>query len=315
MLVAFKSTITPMLTMFFCIIIGYALNKLKLLPENSDKVLAKFETYVFVPALTIRTFMNYCTIETLISYRSFIVVSAVLIAVAIAISYPLSTFFSKDNYQKNIYKYALTFGNYGFLGNAIVPMILGDEFLYPYMLFTLPLSAMCYTWGISVLIPKNNSTENVFKNLLNPGMISIAVGIILGLTNAQAVVPPFLKLSLENLRLCMGPVAMLLTGFVVAKYGLLDLLKKPTVYVATLFRLLILPVLFVATLYLLKIDDLIIKLCFFAFATPLGLNTVVFPSAYGKDASTGASMALISHTISVITIPLLYSVLLYILSI
>ncbi len=314
MLIAFKSTITPMLTMFFCIIIGYALNKFKLLPKNSDKVLAKFETYVFVPALNIRTFMNYCTIETLVSYRSFIIVSAVLIAIAIAISYPLSTLFSKESYQKNIYKYALTFGNFGFLGNAIVPMILGDEFLYPYMLFTLPLSAMCYTWGIATLIPKGNTnSKNVFKNLLNPGMISIAVGIILGLTNAQAVVPSFLKLSLENLRLCMGPVAMLLTGFVVAKYGLLDLLKKPMVYVATLFRLLILPVLIITALCLLKVDDLIIKLCFFAFATPLGLNTVVFPSAYGEDASTGASMALISHTISVISIPLLYSILVYIL--
>ena len=48
-------------------------------------------------------------------------------------------------------------------------------------------------------------------------------------------------------------------------------------------------------------------LAFVATATPLGLNTVVFPEAYGGNPKTGASMAMISHTLCVITIPLLYS--------
>ena len=126
-----------MLTMFTCIVIGYVLNKLKLLPENADTVLAKTETYVLVPALNISTFMNYCTVESLSSYRPFLTVSVILITVAISIAIPLSGMFTKDSYQRNIYKYALTFGNFGFLGNAIVPIILGEEFLYPYLLFTL----------------------------------------------------------------------------------------------------------------------------------------------------------------------------------
>ena len=309
MLVVFQSSVTPMLMMFTCITIGYILNKLDLLPENSDAVLAKAETYAFVPALNIYTFMTYCTVESLVSYRSLILVASVLIAAAVAVSYPLSSFFSKDGYQRNIYKYALAFGNYGFLGNAIVPMIMGEEFLYPYLLFALPLSVVCHVWGLSVLIPGNHGGGSAFKKLLNPPVISIGIGMILGLCRAQEIIPSFLKLALENLKLCMGPVAMLLTGFVVAKYGFLDLLKKPPVYVATLFRLILLPVFFLTPLYLLGVDDLAVSMCFFAFATPLGLNTVVFPSAYGEDSSTGASMAIISHTLSVITIPLLYSVL------
>ena len=41
-------------------------------------------------------------------------------------------------------------------------------------------------------------------------------------------------------------------------------------------------------------------------AKKLGFNTVVIPSAYGKDTSTAAGMALISHTLSCITIPLIF---------
>lgn len=312
MLMVFQSTITPMLTMFTCIVIGYVLNKLKLLPENADTVLAKTETYVLVPALNISTFMNYCTVESLSSYRPFLTVSVILITVAISIAIPLSGMFTKDSYQRNIYKYALTFGNFGFLGNAIVPIILGEEFLYPYLLFTLPLNAMCYIWGLSLLVPAGNS-NNIFRNLLNPCVISIGIGAVLGLTGMQPVIPSFAKLTLSNLSACMGPIAMILTGFVAAKYRIGDLINKPFVYLATLFRLILLPVAFLAVLVLLGIDALIIKMCLFAYATPLGLNTVVFPTAYNKDASTGASMALISHTLCVVTIPLLYTVLTYIL--
>ncbi len=302
----FKSTLNPLLMMFTFIIIGFILNKKKLIPENSDKVLSKVETYVLVPALNISTFMKYCTVPSILENSRIVITSLILTCVAIIIAYPLSRIFSKENYQRNIYKYALTFGNFGFMGNAIVPVILGEEYLYPYMLFTLPLNLTCYVWGLALLIPKKETASNPFKNLINPCVFGILIGAFLGLTGVSNAVPEFLKLSLEKLGACMGPIAMILTGFVVANYDFKNLIKKPYVYLATLFRLIIFPVVFLTALIALKADALTVKMCLFAFATPLGLNTVVFPSAYGGDAATGASMALISHTLCVITIPILY---------
>ena len=52
----------------------------------------------------------------------------------------------------------------------------------------------------------------------------------------------------------------------------------------------------------------IMTMALFAFAAPLGLNTIVFPAAYGGDTKTGASMAMISHTLSVVTLPIMYLV-------
>ena len=309
----FTSTLTPLLTMFFCIVIGYALKKANLLPDNANVVLSKLETYVLLPAVNITSFMTYCNVQSLVAHRYLVLTSVILIAVAVGLSYPLSKIFHKDGYQRNIYKYAMTFGNYGFLGNAIVPVILGEEALFTYLLFTMPLSAVCHTWGVSQLIPKGKQKGAALKRLLNPSMISISVGIILGLTGAKAIMPSFLTMALSNLKACMGPVAMVLTGFVVAKYNLGSLLKMPRVYLASLFRLIILPATYIAALLLLKVDKSIVIMALFAFATPLGLNTVVFPSAHGADPSTGASMALISHTLGIFTIPLLYAVVSYLL--
>ena len=47
----FLETLTPMLTLFLCIAIGFVLIKTKILPESASKVMAKMETWIFFPAL------------------------------------------------------------------------------------------------------------------------------------------------------------------------------------------------------------------------------------------------------------------------
>ena len=318
MLSTFQATLSPMLVMFLCIVIGFVLNKKKLCPANTATVLSKLENNVLIPALVINTFMKYCTIASLREQYSLVLYCVLSVLIAIALAYPLARLFEKSGYKQNIYRYAMAFGNFGFMGNAIVPAILGSEALYNYMLFTLPLNIAVYTWGASILIPKDSAPaggkkQNPLLRLLNPAMVSIALGALLGLTGAEAVIPAFITTTLGNLAACMGPLAMVLTGFVIGDYDVLALLRNKKVYAASFLRLFILPALFLALLILLGADDQTVTYALFAFATPLGLNTVVFPSAYGGDTSTGASMAMISHTVCVLTIPLMYALLLMIL--
>lgn len=318
MLQTFQATLSPMLVMFLCIVIGFVLKKANLLPDSAGTVMSKLENYVFVPALIIHTFMNYCTVASLTDQYSLILYSTVALLLGITIAIPLSKVFSKnDAYRRNVYKYALTFGNFSFMGNAIVPAILGSvdpEILYKYMLYTLPLNLVVYTWGIVILIPAGENKGNFLKKLLNPVCVSILLGALLGLIGVQAYVPSFLLTVVNYCKGCMAPVAMILTGFVIGGYRLSDLLKNTRVYVATVLRLFVIPALLLTVLYLLGASDTVMILTLFAFATPLGMNTVVFPAAYGGETHTGAAMAMISHTLCVVSIPLMYSLLTWILA-
>jgi len=315
MLEVFKATFSQMMVMFLCLLVGFILNKKKLVPDNGATVLSKLENYVLVPSLIINTFMDKCTVEALSKHYKLVLYSAV--AVGVGLAYLLSGLFEKDEYKKNIYKYAIAFGNFSFMGNAIVPAILGggdsnlaQEWAFKYLLFSLALNLVVYTWGIIILIPKDKKQgKSPIANLLNPTVISIVIGIILGLTGAQKFVPVFIKSTLSSLQACMGPVAMVLTGFVIGGYNIAKLLKNKKVYIMTALRLIIFPVLFVGILMLLKADIETITLCFFAYSTPMGLNTVIFPAAYGGDTETGAAMAMISHTLCIVSIPLMYALL------
>ena len=114
--------------------------------------------------------------------------------------------------------------------------------------------------------------------------------------------------TISSASACMAPIAMILTGFVVANYDLKKLLVQGRVYFATVLRLIVLPSIFVLGLKAVGADQTTIIVTLMAYATPLGINTVVFPAAYGGDTTTGASMALISHTIAVITIPIMFAI-------
>lgn len=307
MLDVFLATLSPMLVLLLCIIVGFVLNKKKLCPENTTTVLSKLETTVLCPALNISTFSRYCTVSSLSEQYKLVLYSLLAVVLAIGLSYALSPLFEKKGYTRNVYKYAIAFSNHGFMGNAIVPAILGGEMLYSYMLFALPLNIFTYTWGLSILIPKGNERQNPLKKLVNPILMSVLIGAALGLSGL--VLPDFISTALQNLGSCMGPIAMILTGFVIGSYSLKSLLTNKKVYIATALRLFVIPAFFIVLLKLLGADNTVLTMCLFGFATPLGLNTVVFPAAYGGDTAPGAAMAMVSHTLCVITIPIMYMLL------
>ena len=140
-------------------------------------------------------------------------------------------------------------------------------------------------------------------------MKRLGLGIIVGLTGIQQYIPQFFVDTMDALQNCLGPVAMIVAGYVIGDYNFGSLLSDKKVYIATGLRLIVLPAILVLILYACGADIYTITLALFAFATPLGLNTIVFPAIYNGDTKTGASMAMISHVLCVITIPLMYGLL------
>ncbi|MBE6592276.1 MAG: hypothetical protein E7646_09585 [Ruminococcaceae bacterium] len=317
-MVIFLATLTPMLMLFFCIAVGFVMSKANILPDSASKVMAKMETWIFCPALGFMTMLRYCTVDSLSTHGTNLIMACFSVSIAMMIAIPLAKVFVKENTaERGVYSYALAFANSGYIGDPIVLALFGEEVLAYYKLFCLPLSILIYTWGISVLTPKGEGKSSPLKRLLNAPTIAMLVGIVLGLSGIGAYLPEFLTSALDSLKACMGPVAMLLAGVTIARYDFVGMLKKKKVYVATMLRLAVIPTVLILALYLIKtlggllfgleIGSDVLFLCFFATATPLGLNTVVFPEAYGGNPETGASMAMISHTLCVVSIPLLYA--------
>lgn len=304
----FTTTLNQMLVLFSFIALGYFLNIKGILPLNTSLAISRLETNVLVPCLVFKTFYNYCTVEYLKLKWVYLVYGVAVTVVSIVIGLVLSKIFTKENYLRKIYAYSFAVANISFMGNAVVLGTFGDEVLFDYMFFTLPLTLYVYSYGTASLKPQNTDNKFSFKAFINPMFISMIIGIAAGVLKIP--VPSFILTAVSSAGACMSPLAMILTGFIIGNYSLKKLASAKRVYIASVLRLIVLPLIYVLILKLLNTDSAIIKVALCATAMPLGLNTVVFPAAYGGDTTPGASMALISHLMSVITIPIMFAIIL-----
>ena len=311
MLKIFTFTFSSMLVIFTYMLIGFILNKKKILPECTDRALSRLENFVLIPALVISTFSTQCTFASLKENYTLIIYSIITFFAAFLISLFISGFFAqKGTYRNSIFRYSFVFANFGFVGNALIPLLFPEnssEMLYKYMLFTLPLQIAAYTWGISTLIPQKGGKISFLSRLNNPTFYAIIIGIILGVTNSRSFIPSFISQCLSLLGSAMAPLAMILTGFVIGGYPFFELFKEKKLYLSVFLRLFIIPAVILIVLYFLNASQFIMALALFAYATPMGMNTVIFPSAYGGETKTGAAMLLISSLLCIFSIPIMYS--------
>ena len=102
----------------------------------------------------------------------------------------------------------------------------------------------------------------------------------------------------------MGPVAMVLAGIVIGGYDFKELLNNKKVYIATALRLFVIPGVILLILKALRADETLLSIALIAFATPLGMNTIVFPASYGGDTKTGLKLDL--YCLYFITLPMVF---------
>ena len=305
----FSSVIFQIAVLFSFIFIGFTIRQGGFLPENSAEIFSKLENRILMPAVVINTFRTNCTVKNISEKWVFIAYSTGVLLFCIATGFVASRFLGKTEYLKKVYRYSISVSNFGFVGTAMVSGIYGAESmeLFDYLMFTLPLNLFTYSIGIAWLVPNGHGKFSM-KNFVNPIFVSIFIVAILGLLP----IPKFRLVTtiINSTAACMSPIAMILTGFVIGGYSFANLFGKWQTYVVAGIRLVFLPTVSVLVLKLFNAPQEAVVATLCANAMPLGLNTVIIPSAYGKSPDDGASMALVSQLTAVFTIPILFYILL-----
>lgn len=302
----FVATLNQTAFLFLFIVVGYILSKGKFVPDNAQTVLSKLENTLLIPALVLGTFLNNFTPEKITAAWELLTGSLVLAVAAIALSLLCVRFCSKDRYERNIYTYGLCFSNFGFMGNAVVSALYPEIFL-EYLIFTLPLWSLIYLWGVPTLLMGSDSGRQTLaqrmKNFANPMFVCTLLGMALGLSGLP--IPRFVSDAVSTAGSCMSPVAMLLTGMTIAQFDLKEVLRIRSVYLVTVLRLLVFPLLFMGALAVIPMKETFATCAICSLAMPLGLNTIIVPAAQGKDTKVASGMALVSHLLSCLTIPVM----------
>ena len=291
------------------IALGYFLLKIKAVPENTSSVLSVLERNLLLPAMIMNALMQNFTVERLRDSGKYFLAALVMFAVVIPVVKIGMHFAMKDSYERNICIYGLVISNSGYMGNAVVSQMFPA--IFPeFIVYAMAAYILNYVWGVPTLLIPHDAQEAGWKaklrRLNNPIFYAMIAGIIIGLSKIP--IPSFVATAISSLGSCMSPIAMLLTGMAVARIDLKAAMRKKSIYIVSVIRLLGLPLIALIIVCRLSIPYTM-AICILAYISmPLGLNSVVISGSYGKDTSYAASMVMLSHLLSVVTIPLIFAV-------
>ena len=261
--------------------------------------------------------MDYFTVDKLGErFTTMLSSTVILLIMAIPCIVIAKVVYKKDAFLRKIATYGLMSSNFGYMGLAVMEGAFPDVFA-EYTVFIIPHYIQIYAFLIPMLLIPGKDGDEKFSikslggRLLNPLLIAMLVGMVIGITGIGYVLPLSVKKIFSGLGGCMSPMAMLLSGMILAGCSLKNVLKSWHLYFISFVRLIAIPIVAIAVLALLPKGEILTRefiICVVcAAAMPLGMNAIVIPSGYGNDSPDAAGMTLISHLFSVATIPLMFS--------
>lgn len=299
----FSTTVNQVLMMFVFMLIGYLMQKKSIGGDGVGSALAAIEVNICVPALIFLTFAQNFNSESIITHMPYLIAGIITMIVTFFMSKGLSKMLSENTLQQDVLMYSFLIPNIGFMGYPIVGAVFGEKALLAMMIYTIPFNLMIFTYGIYILNPNR---EWSIKKLVNPNIISIILGIVCGITKFK--MPLLAENVIVSAKACLTPLAMILMGFVLATVPLKPVFLDIKSYIAAFIRAIIIPMSFLSILLLFEVRGMIMTIIVATLCMPFGLNSVVFPEAFGGDSKTGAKTCFISNLMSIITIPIVFTI-------
>jgi len=301
----FLTTLSKVSVLLSFIGLGYLLRRTRKLPDNAGRVLSLLTTLVFSPAYNIKNLSASLTLEKIGSQMALIGYGAVIVLATIGLAFLLAKLLARDDFARRSCIYAFSIPNFGYFGYPLVEGVFGSEVLSQLMIFCLPMTIACNTFGYLLFVRGGRLT---MKDILKmPVIVSVLVGMVIGLSGIKLPAP--VGDILTTAGNCMSPASMLLAGFVLGGFSLKDLFKGGRSYMMSGLRLVGIPALVGGVLFLLGIRGMYLALPVMILAMPLGLNLVVFPESMGIDASSNAKMCFVCNLLTICVLPFVFALL------
>ncbi len=290
--------------LYIIVLIGVVCDKIGLFTEKTAKACTDLLFYIITPSVIIKSFLvQEFTKETGISLLIAVAFGFLLHFVAIIINIPL---FRKGDVQKNcIFKYSAIYGNVGYMTLPLTEAILGSEGVFYCSAVVMAFNVLAFTHGI-YLMNKTSESENKFnfkKLILNPGVISIAIGLPLFLLKVR--LPEIIYRPLDYIATTQTAVAMLIFGAFLAHTKLGDFFKNKKILLVALMKLIALPAVMIVIYKLTGLTGTLLTALTISACAPTANNTVMFAAKYNKDTGLAAQVIAVVSFISIITMPVI----------
>ena len=195
-----------------------------------------------------------------------------------------------------------------FIALPVVETLFGSQAVFYCSLSCIPFNVLLYTFGIYRLQGGEGKGSVRLRDIFSVPLLATLAALVIFLL--QPPVPPVLKELASTMSAATMPLSMIVIGSSLGSVSLLDAFKKGKLYLMCVLRLLLCPLL-VWLLAGLITDDLMLRVtATIIAAAPSGVVVSVLAIQYDRDAVFTSEGVLLSTVFSMLTIPLIVSVIL-----
>ncbi len=294
----FVNVLTQVVILFILIMLGAALTKSGILTESGVTSITDTVLMLVTPCLIIKSFIRPFD-KSLLKELVISFAIAVLAHVGFIILSRL-LLHSKEKSVERVLRFGAVFSNCGYMSLPLQQSILGDMGVFYAASFIAIFNLFAWSYGI-ILISGDKKYFTPKKLLINPGLIGIAVGLVIFLFSIP--VPKVLSEPISYIAALNTPLPMIIIGYHLTKSNLFAGLKNAKCMLAILLRLVILPLLVLGVAYLFGIRGDMLVSTAISCSAPIAAITTMFAYKFSADTSLSVNMVSLSTVFSLITMP------------
>lgn len=292
--------VLPQLSMLFTIaVIGALLRRRGVMPDPVVRGISDIITMVTNPALVIMVAQHDAP-DTLSGFLQVLWVGALIMA-AIALAV-YAAYRRQDNQKRPILALLAAFPNAGFMGLPLIQAVYGDLGALYLAAYIVAFNLVFWTIGMLLIDRRGFS----LKKLFNPGFIAAALGMTLFLLRID--LPDLIDAPLNSLGSLNTPLAMLVLGARMADLKPRALIDRGSTLVA-LIRLVAAPLAALLISRALSMSPVSAGTLVLCSAMPCAIMGQLLAEQYDRDALLAARGISLTSLLSILTIPLIVTLL------
>ena len=293
-----------MMTLFAIVIVGYVAGRIGYMGGEFDKRLSSLVINITCPALILSSAMTGELPDRGL-ILPLLAISVVTYIILSGMALFLPRYMTRKKEDEGVIGFALMFGNVGFMGYPVVASIFGHQAVFYAAVLNVVNTFAVFTIGTILVVGDLGDGKHFQKKVLySTPMLSAYLAMLivaLGIDN----IPGLISQPLTMIGNITVPAALLIIGSSMSQLSLKTMLGNPTVYITTIFRLLLIPLGFYYLCGALGFSQYVVNINTVVIAMPVATYGTILCLKYGRDTTLITEVTLITTILSMVTIPLL----------
>ena len=297
--------LTVMMTLFAIVIVGYMAGKLGYLGGDFDRQLSRLVINITCPALILSSAMTG-TLPDRRFILPLLLISVITYALLTGVAILLPRYLTQKKTDEGSIGFALMFGNVGFMGYPVVASIFGHEAVFYAAVLNVVNTFAVFTIGTVLITGKSDVEGKHFQKKVLYSTPMLAAYLTMAIVALEiSNIPEAISQPLTMLGDITVPAALLIIGSSMSNLPLRSLLGNSTVYVTTLFRLVLLPIGIHFLMNAFGFSPLVVNINTLVIAMPVATYGTILCLRHEKDTTLMTEVTFITTLFSMLTIPAL----------